>query len=334
MATILISKQNFYYNLNQIALKTGSVDKIAVVLKDNAYGHGLDIMASLASEFGVKHAVVKNMAEAESVKHLFQSVLILNGSVVKDKICSFAINSLTDIEEAEQGAKVELKVDTGMHRNGIAAKELDLALKMIQKRALELVGVMTHFRSADEMGSEFFWQQKQFGEIKEKVRIAGFEKVRFHSHNSAAVLRSKTFDEDLVRVGISIYGYNELPYPFDEILLKPVMLLSAKKTATRHLKKGERVGYGGDFAAPTAMTVSTYDLGYGDGWRRGDSSHPYVTAEGLPILGRVSMDFIVLESKKEEVLIMNNAQKAAKHFATISYEMTTALSENIKRIIV
>jgi alanine racemase len=82
------------------------------------------------------------------------------------------------------------------------------------------------------------------------------------------------------------------------------------------------------------MTVSTYDLGYGDGWCRGESSRPYITAEGLPILGRVSMDFIVLASEKEELLIMNDAQEAARHFGTISYEMTTALSEKIARIVV
>jgi alanine racemase len=116
--------------------------------------------------------------------------------------------------------------------------------------------------------------------------------------------------------------------------LKPVLSLRAKKIATRKLEKGERVGYGGDFAAPGKMTVSTYDLGYGDGWCRGESSRPYITAEGLPILGRVSMDFIVLESEKEELVIMNDAQEAARHFGTISYEMTTALSEKIARIVI
>jgi alanine racemase len=82
------------------------------------------------------------------------------------------------------------------------------------------------------------------------------------------------------------------------------------------------------------MTVSTYDLGYGDGWTRGESGDPYITAENLPILGRVSMDFITLESTKAQLCIMNDAQKAAQHFGTISYEITTALSKDIKRITV
>jgi len=100
------------------------------------------------------------------------------------------------------------------------------------------------------------------------------------------------------------------------------------------LKKGERVGYGGDFVAPQDMTVSTYNLGYGDGWSRGNSDMPYITTENLPILGRVSMDFISLEGDKEEVCIMQNAQVAAKQLGTIGYEVTTSLDKDIEKILV
>ncbi|HHD72436.1 MAG TPA: alanine racemase, partial [Epsilonproteobacteria bacterium] len=224
--------------------------------------------------------------------------------------------------------------DTGMHRNGIAADEVDEALAMIRKHALKLMGLMTHFRSADLLSSELFWQQKQFEVVRKKIETAGFSNLRIHSCNSAAILRSKRFDEDLVRVGIAAYGYNELASPFEDVVLKPVLALHARKVSSRKLKQGERAGYGGTFTAPKAMRISTYDLGYGDGWCRGDSDHPYITPEGLPILGRVSMDFIALESDKEAVCMMNDAQDAAKHFNTISYEMTTALSPTIERSII
>jgi len=334
MATITINKENFFHNLNQIALKTGSVEKIAVVLKDSAYGHGLGIMAELASDFGIQHAVVKDRKEAEEIRDLFKSVLILNDEIIADTVYTYAINTLDDIKSAQSGAKVELKVDTGMHRNGIAMDEVDEALTLIEERGLDLIGVMTHFRSADVLSSELFWQKKNFKAVKEKVKEYGFEKVRFHSHNSAAILRTKDFDEDMVRVGIAIYGYNELPAVYDTVKLKPVLSLYAEKISTRVLKKFQRVGYAGDYTAPGTMTVSTYDLGYGEGWTRGESRYPYVTAENLPILGRVSMDFITLESNKDTLCIMDNAQKAAEHFGTISYEITTALSPNIERIIV
>ena len=221
-----------------------------------------------------------------------------------------------------------------MHRNGIATDELNTALDLIVKHDLELLGVMTHFRSADVLSSEFFWQQKNFAKVKSDVLKAGFTKVRFHAHNSAAILRTKSFSEDIVRVGIAAYGYNELEEVFDGTTLKPVLSLHAHKMSERRLKAGQRVGYGGDFVASKDMLVSTYDLGYGDGWHRTSALQAFVTAENLPILGRVSMDFIVLDTVDNEVCVMNDAQNAARQLETISYEVITALHADIERSVI
>jgi len=334
MAIIKINKENFFHNLNQIVLKTGAIEKVAVVFKDNAYGHGLEIMAKLAQEFGIQQAVVISTEEAMRIKGYFAHILVLNGIPIEDPKLSFAVTDLQSLEQISNRARIELKVDTGMHRNGVMIKDLEKALKIIKLRDIQLIGVMTHFRSADVLSSELFWQKKCFEKVKSIVKEAGCKVLRFHSYNSAATLRGKSFEEDIARTGIAIYGYNELPAVYDDVILKPVLSLWAKRTAMRVLEKGERVGYGGDFIAERKMTVSTYDLGYGDGWMRGDSTHPYKTAEGLPILGRVSMDFISLESDAEEVCIMKDAQIAAKHFDTISYEMTTMLSTDIERVII
>jgi len=334
MAFIKINRENFYHNLNQIALKTGSKEKIAIVLKDNAYGHGLVLMAQLASEFGIKHAVVRKTDEAQQIASWFETILVLGDSIIKHEKYTYTINTVEDIKQAQKGAKVELKIDTGMHRNGISMDTLEEALEAIERQGLNLVGVMTHYRSADVLSSELFWQQKNFEWVKEKVQSAGYKNIRIHSHNSAAILRSKHFSEDLVRVGIAAYGYDELTSPFDEVALKPVLSLYATKVSTRILNKGERVGYGGDFTASKEMTVSTYDLGYGDGWCRGDVQKPFMTAEALHILGRVSMDFISLASDKEEVCVMHDAQDAAQQLGTISYEIMTALHKDIPRDLV
>lgn len=291
-------------------------------------------MAELASSFGIKHAVVRKREEAQQIVSLFETVLVLGDSIKKDDSIRYVINDLDDIAKAEKGAKVELKVDTGMHRNGIALSTLDEALALIKEKGLLLLGVMTHYRSADVLSSELFWQEKQFETVKNRVKDAGFENIRFHSYNSAAILRLKHFEEDLVRVGISAYGYNELENSFDEVTLHPVLSLHAQKVSTRVLKEGECIGYGGDFTADKEMFVSTYDLGYGDGWARGNVQNPYITSESLPLLGRVSMDFIILASEKEEICIMHNAQQAAAHYETISYEITTALSANIPKIVI
>jgi len=334
MATIKISKNNLYYNLNQLALKSGSKEKIAAVLKDNAYGHGIELMAKLLSNFGLKEAVVVDNSEAKAIENYFENILILHDTPTLNPKFSYAIVELNDLKNAPRGAKLELKVDTGMHRNGILMHELPKALELIKQKELKLFGVFTHYRSADEFSSELAWQKANFDDVKTIVRNYGFRNVRFHSHNSAALLRSNNFSEDIARVGIAIYGYNELPAPFEQIELKPILSLWAKRSSTRVFKKGQRVGYGGDFRAPKDMIISTYDVGYGDGLFRGNSKNPLILRDGLPILGRVSMDFISVESTKEELCIFDNAQKVAKHFNTISYEITTALKSEIEREVI
>ena len=334
MATIKISKSNLYHNLNQLALKSGSKTKIAAVLKDNAYGHGIELMAELVSDWGIEQAVVISNLEAGKIEHLFKNTLVLNDTVTNNPKLSYAITELEALKTAPKGAKLELKVDTGMHRNGILISELKEALNIIKRAGLNLYGVFTHYRSADEFSSEFAWQKANFKQVKSIVKQSGIKNVRFHSHNSASLLRSKNFNEDLARVGIAMYGYNELPTPLEQTKLKPILSLWAKRTSTRELKKGQRVGYAGDFTAPKDMLISTYDVGYGNGLFRGNSKKPLITKEGLPILGRVSMDFISIESTKEQLCIFDSAKEVAKHFNTISYEITTNLKSEIKREVV
>jgi len=333
MATIELSRENFYHNLSQLALKAGGRERLAVVLKDNAYGHGLELMAQMAHEYGIKEAVVISNEEAERIRDLFDNVLVLGDTPRVDEKLSYAVSSTELLKELDPQMKLELKVDTGMHRNGIMLSELETALSIVKARGLRLFGVMTHYRSADELTGEYYWQKKRFESVRRKVREAGFTSTRFHSHNSAALLRSRSFDEAIARVGIAIYGYNTLPPAFGEVELRPVLSLWARRVSSRRLRAGERVGYGGTFVAPREMTVSAYDLGYGDGWPRGDAAHPYHTAEGSPILGRVSMDFISVEGDRERICVMEDARRAAKHFETICYEMTTALMPTIPRVV-
>jgi alanine racemase len=335
MAFIKINKQNFFHNLSQFTLKTGSKESIAIVLKDNAYGHKLELMAKLSQEFGLTQAVVRTYREAQSIKAYFKQILVLGDKAILDECCSFTLNSLNDIHQAQVGAKVELKVDTGMHRNGIALTELEEALRLIEKKELILVGVMSHNRSADELSSELFWQGKNFEEVKKTVGLAlADDNIRYHSFNSASALRLPCNQQDIIRLGIGAYGYSELPSIYETLELKPVLSLWAKKVSTREVKKGERIGYGGTFTAPKEMTVSTYDLGYGDGWMRSSTLEPFVTAEDLPILGRVSMDYISVESQKEEICIFDDALSAGKQLNTISYELITQLHADIERQVI
>ncbi len=337
MAYITLNKKNFFYNLDIIADKTKSIDKIAVVLKDNAYGHGLCEMAQLAKEYGITKAVVRSQSDAEQIYKYFEYILVLaeNPKTADEKI-HYTINSLESIKDFPASTKVELKVNSGMNRNGIEAKELADAFAMIKEQGLELKGVFTHHACADEEGDYFESQQNNFEAVKKEAKALaeqyGFA-LKFHSANSAALFRNEIFNEDLARVGIAAYGCLEMPKDIVKVNLKPVLSVYAQKNSTRILQEGDCVGYGASFKSTQEQAVSNYDFGYGDGFLR-SCSNIYKTPENVSIAGRISMDNSSFLSNVEELLIFNDARDAAKFAGTISYEVLTSLKHHLLREIV
>ncbi|MCX6077780.1 MAG: alanine racemase [Campylobacterales bacterium] len=349
MAKITLNKNNFFNNLDIIAKATQSVDKIAVVLKDNAYGHGLVAMATMAKEYGVKKAVVQTEDEAKQIEDFFDYILALNAiphvpersgkhplGVKSDKV-RYTINDLHSIVKFPQGTKVELKVDTGMHRNGVAMNQLEEAFAKIKEQGLVLEALFTHHRSADELSSEWFWQKDNFKKVKEEaVGLAGkydFGALRFHSSNSAALFRNSSFDEDMARVGIAAYGCMQLPDAIKIEGLKPVLSLYANKISSRELNSSERVGYGGTFETDKNCVVSNYDFGYGDGFLRVCSNN-YTTPHAKKLVGRISMDNSSFICEDDEILIFDDASKIALSAKTMSYEVLTSLKSSIRREII
>ena len=329
MAYITLNKNNFFHNLDIITKKTSSKDKIALVLKDNAYGHGLLEIASMAKEYGITKAVVQDYNEAIKIEAYFEYILILaDFPQEKNNKFRYTINDINTVHKFPQDTKVELKVDTGMHRNGISIGEIQKAKELIQKHNLSLEAVFTHHRSADELTSEWFWQKEIFQNVKEE-----FKNVRFHSCNSAALFRHNKFDEDIARVGIAAYGCLELSHAFGLETLKPVLSLYASKISSRILKKGQAVGYGAIYTAQKNEKISNYDFGYGDGFLR-TCSNNFLTPNGNKLLGRVSMDNSSFIADKEELLIFNDAREMAKSAQTISYEVLTSLKKKLKREII
>ena len=338
MAKILLSREAYFHNLSIIAQKVGELSKVAVVLKDNAYGHGLLEMAQLSQEFGVSQAVVHNYQEAKQIRVFFETILVLAGQEYKvDTKMHYGINALSQIEKMPKGANVELKVDTGMHRNGVAMAEVAEALEQIYTCGLDLKGVFTHNRSADTLSSEWFWQAKNFEQVKKQVRIFVKENAldtpRFHSANSASTFRFGRFSEDLIRVGIAAYGCLEMDVTLAQPELKPVMKLYGEKIATRTLHAGEHVGYNATFKSKKEMLVSSYDVGYADGLLRAASNN-YTTPEGEKLLGRVSMDNSSFSGEREQLLIFDNVNRYAKSANSIAYEVLVGLHHEIKRVIV
>lgn len=340
MAYITLSRSAFFHNLDIIAQRAGSIDKIALVLKDNAYGHGLEEMGRLASEYGITRAVVRNAAEAGRIQEYFDYLLVLADvpeSSEQSEKTRYTINAMEQITKFPKGCRVELKVDTGMHRNGIAQEMLGSAFEAIGKAGLRLEAVFTHYRSADTLSSEWFWQKKNFDKVKEEASAlaekSGFAPLRFHSANSATLFRHKGCDDAMVRTGIAAYGCLKMDSTLLQPDLLPVLSLWGEKIASRALHPGERVGYNGTYSSEKEQHVSTYDVGYADGLLRA-ASNRYTTPGNAPLLGRISMDNSSFATVEERLLVFDDANVFAEAAGTIAYEVLAGLNTNLERRII
>ena len=338
MALIEISKKNLFHNLKQIENKLGNIDKIAVCLKDNAYSHGLEIIAKLCNEYGISKAIVRNMKEANSIQKYFKSIIVLLDMPLKTPLenIEITINDLSNIKKIPQNTKIHLKIDTGMHRNGISPQDIKKAFDLIQENNLILKGVMTHFKSADVLDSTLFWQNDIFQKCKQEIiSLCNTQNIKtplFSSENSSALSRLDKH-EDFARVGIAIYGYCYIVDKSFDLGLKPILSLYANKVSSRVLSPYQNVGYGGcGNILNIDSIISTYDLGYGDGFPRLNENDIFHTEDNEQIIGRVSMSNMSIESNKKRVLIFNDVRKLAKIKNTIYYDILLSLSPSIPRI--
>ena len=338
MAYCLIDKSNFFYNLSKIEEKVDK-NKIGLVIKNNAYGHGLLEIASLANKYGVKNVIVNNLNEAIKVSNLFETILVLQDIPNKriNNNIIITINSIDSINDIPAGTKVELKIDTGMHRNGIMPAEVDNALNLIKKNKLKLHGVFTHFADASSENNSIFKQKNKFDGIRKIIlsdeRFSD-SNIRFHCSASSSLFRFDNNEYDLVRVGLMLYGYVALPDSYKKPNLKPVLSLWAEKISSKSIFKGDSVGYGKKYIAEDNMEVSTYDIGYGDGFMRLNEKKKGTIKDGQEILGVVSMNSFSLQGKDKEVCVFDNAEKFAQIHETIVYEIISNINSNLKRIIV
>ncbi len=336
MGYINLSKKSFFHNADYYTNLLGSKDKICIALKDNAYGHGIEPMAELSKEYGIKHIMVRNIAEAaRTLEYSFDTILILYELPTKKypKNYIFSINSLEDLTKCIDSCKIELKIDTGMGRNGILFSEISQALDMINKKNLELHGVFTHFSSADEDDIITNRQELLFLKAVDSIRNQSEKSFRIHCANSAGVHKVENSLYDIARVGIGLYGY--LDVEGTQNLVKPVLSLHAKKISTRVLNRGDTINYGATYIVQEDnFIVSNYDVGYSDGFFRLNERKKSKTAKNKEILGRVSMDSLSVAGDDKEICIFNNARDLAKVHDTIHYEILTNLHASVPKVII
>jgi len=336
MGYINLNKQAFFHNSDYYSKILGNKNKICIALKDNAYGHGIEPMAQLAQEYGIQHTMVRNIDEAKRAsKYNFESILILYElpTKIEQKNFIFSMNSLENLEQCIDNCTIELKIDTGMGRNGILPSEISKALQIIEKKHLQLYGVFTHFSCADENDAITFNQEKLFLDSIDTIKSLINKPFRIHCANSAGVHKVNNDLYDMARVGIGLYGYLDLPQV--KKCVKPVLSLHAKKISTRVLQKGDTINYGATYTVSRDnFVVSNYDVGYSDGFFRLNERKTAKIANNKAILGRVSMDSLSVEGDDAEICIFNNARDLAKVHDTVHYEILTNLHRGVEKFII
>jgi alanine racemase len=336
MGYINLDKKAFFKNAEYYTKLLGSKDKICIALKDNAYGHGIEPMCELSREYGINHVMVRNITEANiSSKYYFESILVMYEIPTKEYPTNyiFSLNGLEDIKKCPENIKIELKIDTGMGRNGIFPSQIVEALQIIKKKNLNLNGVFTHFSSADENDNLTFIQEnlflKSIAFIKSKIDTP----FRIHCANSVGTHKVNNELYDIARIGIGLYGYLDIEEVQD--LVEPILSFHANKISTKVLNVGDSIGYGSIYKVKNNnFVVSNYDVGYGDGFFRLSEHKKAFTSDKKEILGRVSMDSLSVEGDANTICLFNNARELANVHNTIHYEILTNIHANVPKYII
>lgn len=327
MSFIKLNQKAYEFNLKYLALKAGGYDKLICVFKDNAYGHGAKILAPIAKAQGVNFVATRSEEEAFELEPYFDNILILSHrpSGKENSRFIYALNEPSKLKDYKENTRIHIKIDTGMHRNGICVLDLEKFLQTIKRRNLRLEGIFTHFAAADEDES-YHIQRQNFDQAKNIAKNFN-ENLIFHSFNSVALSRDTLPKDERCRVGLLQFGYGDEK-------LKKVLSLYANRLSQRTLQRGQSIGYGNAFVAEKELRVATYDLGYADGLLRYDAKGSLKLANGKEILGKMSMDSFSCEDSGEELCVFEDAELWANFFHTISYEILVKLHSNIPRVLV
>ncbi|MFE0130726.1 alanine racemase [Streptomyces sp. NPDC059037] len=341
------------------------------VVKADAYGHGMVPCARAAIEAGATWVGTATPEEAlalraAGIQGRLMCWLWTPGGPWREGIeadLDMSVSGLWALREvaaaareAGRPARVQLKADTGLGRNGcMPADWPELVSQALQAEAEGLVrvtGLWSHFACADEPGHPSIAAQlRLFREMVAAAEERGIRPEVRHIANSPGTLTLPETHFDLVRPGIAMYGISPSPEVGtpEDFGLRPVMRLSASLALVKHVPGGHGVSYGHHYVTPGETTLGLVPLGYGDGIPRHASGTGPVLVGGKwrTVAGRVAMDQFVVDlggdepaAGSEAVLFgpgdrgEPTAEDWAQAAGTIAYEIVTRIGSRVPRVYV
>ena len=331
---------------------------LLAVVKADAYGHGIVQTARNVLAAGADWLAVARTDEGVVLRNagIDAPILVLgasSGLEIGDGVLHDLTLAVTDprmIRAAQRWSErenktglVHLKIDTGMGRIGIRTeKEVADMLQTLQEcPGVRLTGVFTHFADAD--GDSQDYTQMQLAKFRSLTALLPDGVIR-HCANSAAIHRHPEAAMDMVRAGISMYGY---PPVQTDLPLRAAMDWRTAVTYVKKVAPGDKISYGCTFTADKPMLLATVACGYGDGYHRSATGKAEVIIQGkrCPVVGRICMDQMMVDVSgledvvpgDEAILIgaageaVITAEDLAAWSGTISYEVLLAATERVHR---
>lgn len=344
---------------NYQLLKQESDSKLVLVVKADAYGHGLKQVVSFLGD--VDCYAVATLNEAKVIRSVLPKVriLLLEGFFDADELLWAQNNSVdcvihnqyqlqllkgnytqytshcnhpkkqntTQKITSQNPINIWLKMDSGMNRLGFSPKDFETAIKQLENMQScwnELI-LMSHFANADVAEDSFnSLQQDVFFEIAKKYNYPTSFK------NSSAHLNSFDFSDDWTRIGIALFGVSPLKNKTaKDFGLKPVMSVVANIIELKKVKQGEGIGYGQNFTANQDMQIAIVGIGYGDGYPLNlhATSEVAIGKHKLAVVGRVSMDMIAVDVSSMDEVKLGQTVLIWGEFQQASYPLESLASK-------
>ena len=347
-------------------LRTATTAEVMAVVKADGYGHGLLPCARAALAGGATWLGVAIVDEALALRAAGISAPILAWLWTPDEqeTIRSAVSAAVDVgvnnrwqldavvaasQAADRAARIHLKVDTGLSRNGAYGTDwpdlVTAAAKVQADGAVEVVGVWSHLVYADEPGHPTTGRQlARFTDAVDVAARLGVTPTVRHLANSAATLTLPDAHFDLVRPGIAVYGLTPVP-PQGDFGLVPAMSVRAEVAGVKRVSAGTGVSYGHEYTTSRETTLALVPLGYADGVPRAATNLGPVTVNGRrgTVSGRVCMDQFVVDvgdapvAAGDTVVLFGGrpgeprAQEWADATGTIHYEIVTRIGPRVAR---
>jgi alanine racemase len=342
---------------------------LMAVVKADGYGHGLVPAARAALAGGADWLGVAVLEEAVALRAAGIEAPILCWLTAPGEDLDAALGADIDLSldsrwqidelvaaagRTGRTARVHLKIDTGMGRAGSTAADWPALIDAVGREqaagALEVIGIWSHFACADE--PEHPSVALQIAAFRDAVAVAeraGLRPQLRHLANSAGTVALPAAHFDLVRPGISVYGYTPAPDLGDSAHfgLRPAMTLAARLTRVKRVPAGTGISYGHHYVTDRQTTMGVVPIGYADGILRAATNRGPVQIGGVRhrIAGRVCMDQFVVDlgdqvvSPGDEAIVFGpgdagepTVQDWADLLGTISYEIVTRIGTRIPRV--